>query len=66
MNKESNFINILNDSLPLCKQKLRFGENFYKAYNVRSWLLFKCPHVMDRPAQSTDTSPILISKNYKN
>lgn len=61
------YLNILKESLPLCKEKLGLGENFHfyqdndpkhKAYNVRSWLLYNCPHVMDTPAQSPDINPI--------
>ena len=61
------YLNTLNESLPLCKQKLYLCENFYfyqdndlshKAYNMRSWLLYNCPHVMDTPVQCPDINAI--------
>ena len=54
-------LNILKESLALSKQKVCLGENFYfyqdnqpkhKAYNVRSQLLYNCPHVMDTPVSN--------------
>ncbi|GFV71106.1 transposable element Tcb1 transposase [Trichonephila clavipes] len=60
-------IDILKTNLSLCVQKLSLGNNwrFYqdndskaKAYRVRSWLLYNCPHVMETPPQSPDINPI--------
>ena len=61
------YLNILKESLLLCKQKPCLGESFYfyqnsdpkhKAYITWSWLLDNCPHVMDTPAQCPDINSI--------
>ncbi|GFV69043.1 transposable element Tcb1 transposase [Trichonephila clavipes] len=61
------YLDILNTNLPLCVQKLSLGNNWrfyqdndpkHKAYRVRSWLLYNCPHVMEIPLQSPDINPI--------
>ncbi|GFX94356.1 transposable element Tcb1 transposase [Trichonephila clavipes] len=61
------YLDILKTNLPLCVQKLSLGNNWrfyqdndpkHKAYRVRSWLLYNCPHVMETPPQGPDINPI--------
>lgn len=61
------YLDILKANLPQAKEKLGLSESWHfyqdndpkhKAYNVRSWLLYNCPHVIDTPAQSPDINPI--------
>ncbi|GFV05152.1 transposable element Tc1 transposase [Trichonephila clavipes] len=55
------YLGILKTNLPLCVQKLSLGNNWrfyqdndpkHKAYRVHSWLLYKCPHVMQTPPKA--------------
>lgn len=61
------YLNILKESLPRSIKKLGLGSDWYfyqdndpkhKAHNVRLWLLYNCPHVMETPPQSPDINPI--------
>ncbi|GFW00379.1 transposable element Tcb1 transposase [Trichonephila clavipes] len=61
------YLDILKTNLPRCVQKLSLGNNWrfyqdndpkHKAYKVRSWLLYNCPHDMETPTQSLDINPI--------
>lgn len=61
------YLNILKENLSESVEKLSLGDDWYfyqdndpkhKAYNVRSWLLYNCPHVMETPPQSPDINPI--------
>lgn len=61
------YINILRANLPETAEKLGLTNDYYfyqdndpkhKAYNVRNWLLYNCPHVLETPPQSPDLNPI--------
>lgn len=61
------YLNILRSNLAETADKLGLSEDYYfyqdndpkhKAYNVRSWLLYNCPHVLETPPQSPDLNPI--------
>lgn len=61
------YLDILKRNVPLSSEKLGLGQDWYfyqdndpkhKAYNVRSWLLYNTPHVLETPAQSPDINPI--------
>lgn len=61
------YLDILKLNLPLSVQKLGLSDRWkfyqdndpkHKAYWVRSWLLYNCPHVMETPPQSPDINPI--------
>lgn len=61
------YLEILKANLPISKEKLGLSNSYYfyqdndpkhKAYSVRSWLLYNCPHVMETPPQSPDLNPI--------
>lgn len=61
------YLNILKNNLRESVQKLGIRDDFHfyqdndpkhKALNVRLWLLYNCPHVIETPAQSPDLNPI--------
>lgn len=61
------YIDVLKSNLSTTAEKLGLGNDYYfyqdndpkhKAYNVRSWLLYNCPHVLETPPQSPDLNPI--------
>lgn len=67
------YLSILKTYLPRSVDKLtlRSDWRFYqdndpkhKAYKVRSWLLYNCPHVIETPPQSPDINPIENLWNY--
>lgn len=61
------YLDILRRNVHLSSEKLGLDQDWYfyqdndpkhKAYNVRTWLLYNTPHVLDTPAQSPDINPI--------
>lgn len=61
------YLNILKSNLKSSARKLGIESHFYfyqdndpkhKAYNVRNWLLYNCPHVLETPPQSPDLNAI--------
>lgn len=61
------YLEILKNNLKESARKLGIVDNFYyyqdndpkhKAQNVKMWLLYNCPHVLETPAQSPDLNPI--------
>lgn len=61
------YINILRANLAETAEKLGLANDYYfyqdndpkhKAHNVRCWLLYNCPHVLETPPQSPDLNPI--------
>lgn len=67
------YLDILKTNLPRSVDKLSLGCDWrfyqdndpkHKAYKVRSWLLYNCPHVMETPPQSPDINPIENLWNY--
>lgn len=61
------YLNILRENLHQSGEKMGIRNCFefyqdndpkHKAYEVRSWLLYNCPKVVDTPAQSPDLNPI--------
>ncbi len=66
-------IDILREHLRSSAEKLVIFETFYlyqdndskyKAYKMKSWLLYNCPGVMHTPPQSPDCNPIENSWEY--
>lgn len=61
------YLNILRNNLKQSAARNNCEANFHfyqdndpkhKAYKVRSWLLYNCPHVIETPPQSPDLNPI--------
>lgn len=66
MNKDE-YLKILKENLLQSAEKLGIKEDFYfyqdndpkhKAWDVRNWLLYNCPHVIETPPQSPDLNVI--------
>lgn len=61
------YLNILKENLIQSARKFGLAENFHfqqdndpkhKAYNVRQWLIYNTPHLLETPPQSPDLNPI--------
>lgn len=61
------YLTILRENLMKSVEKLGVKDSFYfyqdndpkhKAQNVRLWLLYNCPHVLETPPQSPDINVI--------
>lgn len=64
---QTKYLTILKENLMQSAEKLGVRDNFHfyqdndpkhKAHNVRLWLLYNCPHVLETPPQSPDLNVI--------